>query len=1085
MRTKISVFCEQIIEVGWLFALIITPLFFNIFSSRVFEPDKLALLRTIASVLAVAWVVKTVETFRGLPQANAREAFLAWLKRPLSVPILLTVLAYLVATAASIAPRISLWGSYQRLQGTYTTLSYLVICGLLLEGLRTRAQLERLVTAVILTSLPIALYGLVQHHALDLLPWGGDVTSRVASNLGNAIFVSAYLIMVIPLTVARWLALQRRAVEDQPHTSRGFIILCVWLLWLGQAIAWFALPIGQAMAVNLLLIGLLVLLARYARASLRRFALMGVYASILALQLSCLIFSQSRGPLLGLLAGLFLMGILYLIVFRHRRGALFLALLALAGLFFLVLFNVPKSPLEPLRRVPYIGRLGRVLEMEKGSGRVRVLIWQGNVALLRSNPLRILTGYGPEAMYVAYNRFYPPELGHYEARNASPDRSHNETFDALIMTGLLGLAAYLALFGALFYWGLKWLGLVPGRRARNLLWLALIGGGLLGVLIPLLITKGWVFFGVGLPLGMVAGLGLYVLGLAMRGGFEPSPSEATAQRDFWVLLAMMGLFGALVAHFVEINVGISIAATRTYLWVYAAILVVLGSRGLAEEAAAPAPVVATAPGASRPAARKRRGRAKAPPQSRKPTAPPAPSKGWAVALCSGLIGALILGTMAYDYTINPRLERNPVEVIIGSLIAPASADRPTNAAMALLVLFVFGALTYILLAEQAETYPEKRDEAAWLGYVALFVLSAGGLALIYALIHASRLIPGPGTADLITEYYVFIALVGLAAAGALYAMQAKPAEPLPAWHALADFAAVVVVIALVSPVNIGSVKADIVYKQGLKYDSERNWDAAIPYYQRATEMAPKEDYYYLFLGRALLEKAKATPEGPARETQFTQAIAALERARTLNPLNTDHTANLARAYRSWADLTTDPALRQARFEQSLAFYQRALTLSPNNAQLWNEQGLVYFMTGQYDQALALYEHSLRLDPEFAQTYLLLGDVYFEQKAWDRAIEAYSQAVALEKKATYAWSRMAYAYVQLGDLQKGIEANLKVLNDVPDDYVTLGNLAYLYDQVGRPADALPYAEKALAVAPAQDKARWESLVEALKAKLQKG
>jgi hypothetical protein len=46
-------------------------------------------------------------------------------------------------------------------------------------------------------------------------------------------------------------------------------------------------------------------------------------------------------------------------------------------------------------------------------------------------------------MWVAFNRFYPPELAHYEARNASPDRSHNETFDSLVRTGLLGFAAQL------------------------------------------------------------------------------------------------------------------------------------------------------------------------------------------------------------------------------------------------------------------------------------------------------------------------------------------------------------------------------------------------------------------------------------------------------------------------------------------------------------------------------------------------------------------------------------------------------------------------------------------------------------------
>ena len=43
--------------------------------------------------------------------------------------------------------------------------------------------------AVILTSLPIAIYGILQRSGLDPLPWGGDVQRRVAANMGNAIFV--------------------------------------------------------------------------------------------------------------------------------------------------------------------------------------------------------------------------------------------------------------------------------------------------------------------------------------------------------------------------------------------------------------------------------------------------------------------------------------------------------------------------------------------------------------------------------------------------------------------------------------------------------------------------------------------------------------------------------------------------------------------------------------------------------------------------------------------------------------------------------------------------------------------------------
>src|SRR5690606_17187258 len=99
------------------------------------------------------------------------------------------------------------------------------------------------------------------------------------------------------------------------------------------------------------------------------------------------------------------------------------------------LFNVPETQaaayantpvvgnvLETMagwRELPTIGRFGRILEAEEGTGRVRVLIWQGALELLRPheplvfpdgsvdrwNALRPLIGYGPESMYVAYNRY--------------------------------------------------------------------------------------------------------------------------------------------------------------------------------------------------------------------------------------------------------------------------------------------------------------------------------------------------------------------------------------------------------------------------------------------------------------------------------------------------------------------------------------------------------------------------------------------------------------------------------------------------------------------------------------------------------
>ncbi|MBE2235576.1 MAG: hypothetical protein IAE85_18935, partial [Anaerolinea sp.] len=71
MTTKLSRLCEAFIEAGWLAALIVTPLFFNVHSSRVFEPDKISLMRSIALVMAAAWLVKAINDGLGGWQARS------------------------------------------------------------------------------------------------------------------------------------------------------------------------------------------------------------------------------------------------------------------------------------------------------------------------------------------------------------------------------------------------------------------------------------------------------------------------------------------------------------------------------------------------------------------------------------------------------------------------------------------------------------------------------------------------------------------------------------------------------------------------------------------------------------------------------------------------------------------------------------------------------------------------------------------------------------------------------------------------------------------------------------------------------
>lgn len=1091
MRTRLSVFCGHFIEASWLLALIAVPLFFNIFTNRVFEPDKLTLLRTITTLAAVAWLVQQIEDLTAR-RAASRVSLKDWLKRPMTIPALLVVVAYLVSTAASVIPAVSLWGSYVRLQGAYTTFSYLALFVLLLQGLRSGPQLRRLLSAIVFTSLPIALYGLVQHSGLDPLPWGGDVTRRVTSNMGNAIFVAAYLIMVFPLTAVRWIALQREALGDLPPNVRRWLGASVWALWLAQCAAWFALPFGQALLIGLLTIALLALLGRPLRAPSHRFALLGVYSLTLSAQLAATVYTQSRGPLLGLLAAVFVVGLVYLALARRRKSVLAFIGASLAALLALLVMNIPGSPLNFVREIPYVGRMARLLETEGGTGRVRLLIWEGSVELVRSDPLRAVIGYGPEAMYVAYNPFYPPELAHYEARNASPDRAHNETFDALIMTGLLGLASYLLLFGALLYHGLATVGLIRSPAERGWFLGSLAVGGLLGVILPWAMQGSLALAGPGLALGLVGGFAAFLMARvllhAMRRSLDSLPEPS------WHQLIAIGLLGAVVGHLVEINVGISIAATRTYLWAYAALLALLRQGRLATAETASSSLAAETPAHRGDARQRQTSRQRRPADGRRPAAGRAASRRalaeqpqgfilrYGQAIISALLLAFILVTMAWDYTTNTRSLSNAVAIIAQSLTSPGDGQ---GAGMALMVVAVFGLLTFALVAEQVEEERQARDAAWWLTTLGTVAGISGGIALIYALFHAAALAPGKSSLGLITRYYAAMAIIGLAIAALLYMINEKPARRALNWGAFAYVLPLIAALLLVNQVNLTPVKADILYKQGLKYDSAGMWDQAIAFYEQAAELTPQQDYYQLFLGRATLEKAKRLTEPTERDAQFQRALQTLERARDLNPLNTDHTANLARAYRAWAEATPEGPLRLERFQRAIELYDQATQLSPNNAELYNEWGLVYALLGDQERALATYQVSLGVDAAFGQTYLLIGDIHFARQDWPQALDAYQRALVDNKNATYAWSRLAYAYSQQGDVPNAIAANLKVLELAPHDYITLRNLAFLYAQAERPEEALAYLERALASAPQQDKASLEGFRERLAAQAPAG
>ncbi len=1139
MLTKLSVYCDKVIEAGWLAAVIVAPLFFNVYSSRVFEPDKLTLVRSIASVMAVAWIIKVVDgLYRPVEtedesdrdtadlavdeeeeveeEAGAPEPALAlfW-KRvtsvPLALPTLILVVVYILSTVTSVVASVSLWGSYQRLQGTYTTFSYIVIFFMILQGMRSREQLDRLVTVVILVSLPISLYGLIQHAKLDPLPWGGDVTSRVASNMGNPIFVAAYLILAVPLTVGRLIEAATSIVEEESIAHKAVFIIVYLILLVAQIAVWVQFGFKAGLWSGLALVVILPFFSLLIRKPTAHFALLGCYSFILSAQLTCVFFSQSRGPWLGLMGGayifvlvaltslrraaqdqspfglrdvlsavlfvlpeilLILIGViairlspadrlnsvtlglllgqvlligLYVVLYAGlivlNRGTRWLWLswlgLALTGIVVLVVLNLPQTPLAPLRTMPFLRRLSRVFDTATGTtGRVRVLIWEGALDLIAPHPpiqypdgrpdtfnfLRPLIGYGPEAMYVAYNRFYPPDLAHNEARNASPDRSHNETLDALVTTGFIGFVVYMFLFGSIFYYGLKWLGMIATSRQRNFYITLWVVGALLGALASWGLDGTWRFIGVGIPTGSVLGLAVYVGAY----GFVFYDSGLGRKKMSYNVL-FISILAALVAHFIEIHFGIAIAATRTYFWVYVALLVIVGHYLWQEGALAAAQV--PEPGREgRPVDRRRRKRRKrrdeeeqdalnSNPGSKPATLPRLRAGSSTIALIvSSLVVGLILATMRFDY-ITSQFNIKDGEYSIFWLFA---------------VTWLMAGV--IIVTEWSKHLSPDRSEADWIMALVTYPLISLGCFALFSAVHSNQLYIGFTVTDLnqalraatrvagiLVLYYIILFLLVFIMAGVLMRQVKLPALSWRYGNWWLYPILVVGVAWVIITINLKTIMADIYYKQASPYEQNGQWDGSIEMYRQALNLAPQEDFYLLFLGRACLEKAQRIEdqEGDVtfnptlgtllRPTQqerewLTQtgrqmwlrlSQVALARAREINPLNTDHSANLGRLFRTRGGLTADPTQRGSNLSQSVEYYRQAISLSPHNAQLFNEWGSVFYLLGRFDQALGKYRRSLSLDPIFVDTYVYLGDVYQALNQPDKALEAHLRAIDLD------------------------------------------------------------------------------------------
>jgi len=418
----------------WLAVIFLIPLFFNPQSYQIFAISKASLLVFLVMAMLAFWIADWI-----LSRAGHKE--LKWqgiLTSPLHLTILVFGLVAILATTASITPAISFWGSWDRKSGLLTLICWILFFLIVAQQIRSRAQLLRAVYTLLLSSGIVSLLGILQYLFPDVIlkVIHSTYPGRVFSTVGNPLFLSGFLTMVIPFNLALIIySWSKRKEGNNTRILIGLVILLAlqfWCLWLAQYSITILLYI-IAPIIFILLLGIVKrkrLLLSFGAVSL---LVLGIMAALL---LSPMLFPSTN-------------------------------------------FKAPEAPSSKLPLdAEELGLKTIDWRMQYWRSAINIVIKSPEVPFSndRLHYFRRLIGYGPETFIVTFQLSFPDKMkSDYTYRSELVDHPHNHYLYLATTMGLLGLISFLSILAVFFYLCFRYL-----RRAKTdiykLLLIAMVAG---------------------------------------------------------------------------------------------------------------------------------------------------------------------------------------------------------------------------------------------------------------------------------------------------------------------------------------------------------------------------------------------------------------------------------------------------------------------------------------------------------------------------------------------------------------------------------------------------------------------------------
>ena len=271
----------------------------------------------------------------------------------------------------------SFWSNFERMEGLITLFHLLAYIVVVSSVLNTEKLWNRWFNTSIGVSVLIALYGFGQIAGLYTIHQGG---LRLDATFGNASYLAVYLLFHIFIT------------------------------------AWFFYK------------------------SLGKLYPMMLYGAALCMQVIILMYTGTRGTVLGVVGGIMLSALLIALFGKEYPGLRKTALSGLGVLVLLVGAFIGLRNVPAVQENPILARFANV-SLSDTTVESRFILWR-NIAWNGFKERPIL-GWGQDNFIHVFGKYYKAEMYKQEPWF---DRAHNVFFDWLIAGGILGLLSYLLLF---------------------------------------------------------------------------------------------------------------------------------------------------------------------------------------------------------------------------------------------------------------------------------------------------------------------------------------------------------------------------------------------------------------------------------------------------------------------------------------------------------------------------------------------------------------------------------------------------------------------------------------------------------------